>query len=194
MFGIYANFHGCTIVYMFVEISRVNHDVMNLVTKATGGNTWSIIPFGKCLTTMVIVRPLTGVNHFPSKWPWTWLINGRDPKYLRYLGAHPPSRLRYPMVRKTFNDKPNPTKPRWATGRLARQVAFRFESASVPWGEIWIRRQTWGVNPLPFPGSGVGENAGFFFVFFLGGSSLFLLVPLSWGGAFSKQVGRKRSQ
>ena len=75
---------------MFVEISRVNHDVMNLVTKATRGNTWRIIPFSKWLITMVIVRPLAGVNHFPSKWPWTWLINGRDPNYLRYLGAHPP--------------------------------------------------------------------------------------------------------
>ena len=73
--------------------------------KSSGGNTWRIIPFSKWLITMVIVRPLTGVNHFPSKWPWTWLVNRGDPNYLRYLGGIILQvTLRYLMVRNsTFN-------------------------------------------------------------------------------------------
>ena len=150
--------------------------------KSSGGNTWRIIPFSKWLITMVIVRPLTGVNHFPSKWPWTWLVNRGDPNYLRYLGGIILQvTLRYLMVRNsTFNRQVaevsyrSPGSPSCLPFRMGRFRAL---------GRNLDSKTDMGGEPPAVSGVRGGGKRWIFF-FFWGGSSLFLLVPLSLGGCF----------
>ena len=88
---------GCLLVFLFFEtlISEVtscirDSNVYPWYSLMNDGSfetplTWRIIQFSKWLITRWLVSPLTGVSPLPNG-RTSWLINGGDPNYLRYLG------------------------------------------------------------------------------------------------------------
>ena len=93
--------------------------------------TWRIIPFSKCLITMVIVSPLTGVVPFTNG-RISWLINGGDPNYLHPLGwssKYEPMYINQHLPFRVSMKNPN----KWWFDTLQTEPKLGSSNPSIPW-------------------------------------------------------------